>query len=153
VRPLRVFVCQRDYSIYLDASTSANHAVYIDRDVCQSIYLDVPRCLLNCSVSVNVLYIKMPLHLPMILHIYAGIYNSPYLAAPMHVWSSVGIAMCYGLNGPGFDSWQCTIYLTIGHRSHSFQVKRPGREADHSHLSVKVKNGGAVPQLPHVLMA
>jgi hypothetical protein len=29
-------------------------------------------------------------------------------------------------------------------------IKRPGREADHSPpFSVEVKNGGAIPQLPH----
>jgi hypothetical protein len=30
-------------------------------------------------------------------------------------------------------------------------VKRPGREADHSHpSSAKAKNGGAIPPLPHM---
>jgi hypothetical protein len=34
------------------------------------------------------------------------------------------------------------------------EVKRPGREADHSPpSSAEVKSGGAIPPLPHVLMA
>jgi hypothetical protein len=84
---------------------------------------------------------------------------------------SVDIAIGNELDGPRFDSQQGkefslsstafrlalgpTILLYNGHpRVLSSEVKRPRREADHSYLSsVEVKNGGAIPPLPHVFMA
>jgi hypothetical protein len=83
-----------------------------------------------------------------------------------HNHSSVGIARSYGLDGrgsipgrgmiflfsiasiPGLRPTQPPTQLVPGTLSPG--VKRPGREADHlPPSSVDVKNGGAVPPLPH----
>jgi hypothetical protein len=69
---------------------------------------------------------------------------------------------------PGFDSWQCKIFLStasrpaLGVTQPPIQwvpgalppgVKRQRREADQSPpSSAEVKNGGAIPPLPHVFM-
>jgi hypothetical protein len=89
--------------------------------------------------------------------------------APIYVWrapgsraSSVGIATDYGLDAqgsiPGRDK-RFFLYSTAPTLVRiqwvsgvlSPGVKRPRREADHLHPSnAKVKNGGAIPPLPHI---
>jgi hypothetical protein len=51
--------------------------------------------------------------------------------------------------------WGASILLSNGYRGEiSPEVKRPGREADHLLPSTaEVKDGGAIPPFPHVLMA
>jgi hypothetical protein len=84
--------------------------------------------------------------------------------------SSVDIATGYGLDGPDsipgsarfFPSperpdrlWGLPSLLSNGYRGlFPPEVKRQGREADHSlPSSAEVKKVGAIPPLPHVLMA
>jgi hypothetical protein len=57
---------------------------------------------------------------------------------------------------PEFDSWQGQEFFLLSTSSRPVLgptqpgVKRPGREADHPPLSsAEVKNGGAIPPLPH----
>jgi hypothetical protein len=58
--------------------------------------------------------------------------------------------------GPGFDSWQDQDFSLLhnaqsgSEASVSQEVKRPGRETDHSlQSSAEVKNSGAIPPLSH----
>jgi hypothetical protein len=82
--------------------------------------------------------------------------------------SSVGIATGYGLDGPnsiaGYARFSLFHNLQTGSGAHpasypmgcggglfSPGLKRSRREADHSPPSMaKVKNGGAIPPLPHM---
>jgi hypothetical protein len=73
-------------------------------------------------------------------------------------YSSVGKATGYGLDGwdsiPGNVRFSLHHSVQTGSRAHpalSPGVKRQGREADHSPpSSAVVKNGGAIPPLPHM---
>jgi hypothetical protein len=81
--------------------------------------------------------------------------------------SSVGIATGYGLDGPASIPGRGKIFLfsttcrpALGPTQPPIQwapgtlyprIKRPGRKADHSPpSSAEVKNGGAIPPLPHM---
>jgi hypothetical protein len=82
--------------------------------------------------------------------------------------NDVGIATGYGMDGLAsvafmarfFFSTKSRLVLGFTHpliqvqwvpRAISLGVKWPGREADHSPLSsAEVKNGGAIPPLPHM---
>jgi hypothetical protein len=88
--------------------------------------------------------------------------NLPYCRLPYsrRSWdSSVGIATGYGLDDPGSILFH-SIQTGSGAHPSSYAivpgaippgVKRPGREADHSApTTVKFKNGGAIPPLPHM---
>jgi hypothetical protein len=76
--------------------------------------------------------------------------------------SSVGIATCYGLDGPGIESrWGGKIFRTLpdrpwfppnllynGHRLSCPGVKRPRRGVDHSpRLAPRLRISGAIPLL------
>jgi hypothetical protein len=79
--------------------------------------------------------------------------------------SSVGTAESYGMYGRGSIPGTARFFLlhsvqtgsgahpasnSVGTGGSYLGVKRPGREADHSpSSSVEVKNGGAIPPLPH----
>jgi hypothetical protein len=84
--------------------------------------------------------------------------------------SSVGIATGYRLGGRGSipDRGQIFLFSTASKPAigptqpptqyaagdPSPEIKRPGREAEHPpQSSVEVKNGGAIPPLPHVFTA
>jgi hypothetical protein len=75
--------------------------------------------------------------------------------------SSVGVVTGYGLDGRGVGvrvllSTLCRPVLgpTQPHIQWIPGVKRPGCEADHSPpTTAEVRNGGAIPPLPHVLVA
>jgi hypothetical protein len=65
------------------------------------------------------------------------------------IFESLSLEFCFYLVIKKYQSQDCSVSIVPG--IPSLGAKQPGPEADHSHVSsAKVKNGAAVPPLPHM---